>query len=136
MSALVPQNNVSQPINIILDGPNYPHWAQAMRSFLKGRKLWLFISGDRTKPLQCKDISASSPESGLISTLSESDEDFANRLEDWDSINHRIITWFSNTSIASINISVILKEMRTIYTAQMMGSRCNRNRYIQIADVT
>ncbi|KAK3000589.1 hypothetical protein RJ639_021022 [Escallonia herrerae] len=61
-------------------------------------------TGDRTKPLQRKDISASSLESGSISTLSESDEDFANRLEDWDSINHRIITWFSNTSIASINM--------------------------------
>ncbi|KAK2996519.1 hypothetical protein RJ639_025378 [Escallonia herrerae] len=54
---------------------------------------------DRTKPLQRKGGPASTPESG-----SKSDEDFANRLEDWDSINHRIITWFSNTSIASINM--------------------------------
>ncbi|KAK3018585.1 hypothetical protein RJ639_002820 [Escallonia herrerae] len=99
MSSLIPQNDVSQPINIILDGPNYPYWAQALRSFLKGRKLWPFVSGDRTKPLQRKGGPASTPEFG-----SESDEDFANCLEDWDSINHRIITWFSNTSIASINM--------------------------------
>ncbi|KAK3002942.1 hypothetical protein RJ639_019107 [Escallonia herrerae] len=99
MSSLIPQNDFSQLINIILDGPNYPHWAQAMRSSLKGRKLWLFASGDRTKPLQRKGGPASTPKSG-----SESDEDFANRLKDWDSINHRIIAWFSNTSIASINM--------------------------------
>ncbi|GAV73975.1 LOW QUALITY PROTEIN: UBN2_3 domain-containing protein, partial [Cephalotus follicularis] len=29
---------------------------------------------------------------------------FADRLEDWDSANHRILTWFTNTSVPSINM--------------------------------
>jgi hypothetical protein len=34
----------------------------------------------------------------------KSDTKFANRLEDWDSNNHQIITWFRNTSIPAIHI--------------------------------
>ncbi|KAK2982099.1 hypothetical protein RJ640_024475 [Escallonia rubra] len=64
MSSHIPENDVSQPINIALYGRNYPHWAQAMRNFLNGRKLWLFVSGDRTKPLQRKGGPTSTPESG------------------------------------------------------------------------
>ena len=34
----------------------------------------------------------------------ESDTKFADRLEDWDSKNHQIITWFRNTSVPAIHI--------------------------------
>ncbi|KAK0602138.1 hypothetical protein LWI29_032221 [Acer saccharum] len=46
--------DVSQPIQIILDGPNYVLWAQAMQSFLKGRKLWRYVTGDITMPTLAK----------------------------------------------------------------------------------
>ena len=36
--------DVSQPINIILDGTNYSHWAQAFQNFLRGCKLWKFVT--------------------------------------------------------------------------------------------
>ena len=58
-----------------------------MRSYIKGRKLWLYVSGDR--PIQEK-------------ADKETDSAYAIRIEDWESANHKIITWFHNTSIPSI----------------------------------
>ena len=39
------QSKISKPIHVILDGDNYSFWAQGMCSFLKGRKLWLYVTG-------------------------------------------------------------------------------------------
>ncbi|GAV73072.1 UBN2_3 domain-containing protein [Cephalotus follicularis] len=79
----------AQPITIILDGPNYLRWSSAMTSFLKGRKLWRIVTGDKPAPVKRPD---------------ETDDSFADRLEDWDSANHRILTWFTNTSVPSVNM--------------------------------
>lgn len=43
-------SNIAQPITFILNGSNYTHWAQAMTSFLKGRKLWRYAIGEIKKP--------------------------------------------------------------------------------------
>ncbi|GKU96661.1 hypothetical protein SLEP1_g9872 [Rubroshorea leprosula] len=47
--------DISQPISTILNGSNYILWAQSMRSFLKGRKLWQYITGDITLPQRVTD---------------------------------------------------------------------------------
>ena len=44
-----------------------------MCSFLKGRKLWLYVTRQRHPPQQQKD---------------ETEDAFALRLEDWDGVNH------------------------------------------------
>ena len=49
------QSKISKPIHVILDGDNYSFWAQGMCSFLKGRKLWLYVTGQRHPPKQQKD---------------------------------------------------------------------------------
>lgn len=83
-------NYVTHPIQVILDGPNnYYLWAQSMRSFLKGSKLWLYVTGDLEQPIKDPD---------------ESQDTFESRFEDWDSNNHKIITWFRNSSIPSIGM--------------------------------
>ncbi|GFZ16754.1 hypothetical protein Acr_26g0000240 [Actinidia rufa] len=46
------KSEVSRPIIITLDGPNYIPWSQAISSFLKGRKLWRYVTGDITAPTQ------------------------------------------------------------------------------------
>ena len=79
----------SRPIVITLEGPNYIPWSQAMSSFLKGRKLWRYVTGDITAPVQ-----------GTAETPTE----YIVRLEEWDSKNHQIITWIRNTSIPSISL--------------------------------
>ena len=58
-----------------------------MLSYLKGHKLWLYVSGDR-------------PISEQVDK--ETDSAYAIRIEDWESVNHQIITWCCNTSIPSI----------------------------------
>ncbi|GAV65088.1 UBN2_3 domain-containing protein, partial [Cephalotus follicularis] len=79
----------AKPITIILDGPNYLRWSSAMTNFLKGRKLWRIVTRDKPAPVKRTD---------------ETDDSFADRLEDWDSANHRILTWFTNTSVPSVNM--------------------------------
>ncbi|GFY96520.1 histone acetyltransferase of the CBP family 12 [Actinidia rufa] len=83
------KSEVSRPIIIILDSLNYIPWSQAMFSFLKGRKLWRYVTGDIQAPTQ-----------GATETPTE----FIVRLEEWDSKNHQIITWIRNTSIPSISL--------------------------------
>ena len=58
-----------------------------MHSYLKGRKLWLYVSGDRLIPKKYDK---------------ETDSSYVIRIEDWESANHQIITWFCNTYISSI----------------------------------
>ena len=58
-----------------------------MPSYLKGRKLWLYVSSDRPIPeKEDKEI----------------DSAYVIQIEDWESANHQIITWFHNTYIPSI----------------------------------
>ncbi|KAG5554787.1 hypothetical protein RHGRI_012369 [Rhododendron griersonianum] len=82
-------DSAAQPISITLDGTNYVLWAQAMSSFLKGKKLWRVITGDIIKPKK---------------EAIESQDKYAERLEDWDRKNHQIITWFRNTSVTSLSL--------------------------------
>lgn len=81
--------DAAQPIKTILDGTNYVPWSQEMSSFLKGRRLWCYVTSDVSKPVQ---------------QTGETDAKLAERLEDWDSKNHKILTWIRNTSISSIRL--------------------------------
>ena len=83
----MPGDEISRSIHVIFNGDNFAQWSQAMRSYLKGRKLWLYVFGDRHIPEQVDK---------------EIDSAYAIRVEDWESANHQIINWFRNTSISSI----------------------------------
>ena len=50
-----------------------------MRSYLKGCKLWLYVSSDCPIPEQVDK---------------ETDSAYAIQIEDWESAYHQIITWF------------------------------------------
>ena len=80
-------NEVSRPIHVLFNGDNFSQWSQAISSYLKGRKLWCYVSGVRTIP---------------VKEEKESDATYDLRLKEWESSNHQIITWFRNTSIPSI----------------------------------
>ena len=83
----MPGDEISRPIHVIFNGDNFGHWSQATCSYLKGCKLWLYVSGDHPIPEQVDK---------------ETDSSYAIQIEDWESANHQIITWFRNTSIPSI----------------------------------
>ena len=80
-------NEVFRPIHVLFNGDNFSQLSQAISSYLKGRKLWRYVSGVRTIP---------------VKEEKESDAAYDLRLEEWESSNHQIITWFRNTSIPSI----------------------------------
>ena len=69
----MPCDEISRPIHVIFNGDNFTQWSQAMHSYLKGRKLWLYVSGDH-----------------LILEKVDKEIDFAYaiRIEDWESANH------------------------------------------------
>ena len=48
----MPGDEISHPIHVIFNGDNFAQWSQAMRSYLKGRKLWFYVSGDCLIPEQ------------------------------------------------------------------------------------
>ena len=107
---------ISHPIHVIFNGDNFAPWSQAMHSYLKGRKLWLYVSSDRPIPEQVDK---------------ETDSAYAIRIEDWESVNHHIITWFLNTSIPSIvdefgNID-IAKEVWDLLVTRYAGPSGARN---------
>ena len=83
------QSEISKPIYVILDGNNYFLWTQGMCSFLKGRKLWIYVTGQRLPPKQQKD---------------KTEDALALQLEDQDDVNYQIITWLRNTSTPSVSI--------------------------------
>ena len=87
-----------------------------MHSYLKGRKLWLYVSGDHPIPEKMDK---------------ETDSAYAIRIKDWESANHQIITWFRNTSIPSIvdefgNID-IAKEVWDLLVTRYAGQSGARN---------
>ena len=71
------QTEISHRIHVTLDGRNNIVWSQSMRSFIKGRKLWFYVTGEIKKP---------------IKGSSEDEDAFKILLIDWDSNNHQILT--------------------------------------------
>ncbi|XP_072084390.1 uncharacterized protein [Arachis hypogaea] len=94
--------DVFQPIPVILNGSNYAHWVEVMRGFLKGRKLWRYVTGDIVYPV--KPTVADKFKDGASKSNENAEKDFAEKLEDWDIKNHQIITWFHNTSTPGIHL--------------------------------
>uniref|UniRef100_A0A2N9HM25 Integrase catalytic domain-containing protein n=1 Tax=Fagus sylvatica TaxID=28930 RepID=A0A2N9HM25_FAGSY len=112
---------ISKPIHVILDGDNYSLWAQGMCSFLKGRKLWLYVTGQRHPPTPQKD---------------ESEDAFALRLEDWDGVNHQIITWLRNTSTPSVSMEFggydTAKDVWDMLASRYAGSDGAREHHLMV----
>ena len=99
-------DEISHLIHVSINGDNFSQWSQAMCSYLKGCKLWLYVSGDHPIPEQVDK---------------ETDSSYAIRIEDWESANHHIITWFRNTSIPSIvdefdNIDIAKEFLDLLFT--------------------
>jgi hypothetical protein len=71
------QNEIIYHVQTVLDGTNYMVWSLYIRSFLKGHKLWLYVTEEVKKP---------------VKRASKTYEAFTTRLIDWDSNHHKILT--------------------------------------------
>ena len=86
----------------MLDGPtSYHAWSKNMTVFLKGRKLWKYVTGSIPKLVpkpQCKAITTEHASKTTVIA-----DDYEERLEEQGSIQSKILSWFINTSIPSIH---------------------------------
>jgi hypothetical protein len=85
---LMDKTELPKNVTTVLNGHNYVMWSQDMRSFLKGHRLWRYVTGEIQAPVRSKD---------------EDDMKFTDRLEDWDCKNHQIITWFRHSTVPTIH---------------------------------
>ena len=89
------KNELPKTVTTILNGHNYVLWSQDIRSFLKGHRLWRYVTSEIQAPVRSKD---------------EEDMKFADRLKDWDCKNHQIITWFRHSTVPSIHQQFVRYE--------------------------
>ncbi|KAI3769398.1 hypothetical protein L6452_00500 [Arctium lappa] len=75
-----------QAINVRLDGKNYSYWSYVLKNFLKGKKMWGYVSGTIVKPKEATD------------------------LDSWEVDNSKIITWINNSVEHSIGVQLAKYE--------------------------
>ena len=80
-------HEITHPITIILDGPaSYHAWSQNMTVFLKGRRLWRYITGDIPKPVSGLVTNSDSSDGDSIADAIIQVNDFEACFEEWESI--------------------------------------------------
>uniref|UniRef100_A0A2N9G329 Uncharacterized protein n=1 Tax=Fagus sylvatica TaxID=28930 RepID=A0A2N9G329_FAGSY len=105
-------HEITHPITVILDGPtSYHAWSQNMTVFLKGRRLWRYVTGDIPKPVPGPVTDSDSSDGDSAAEAVVQVDDFEARLEEWESIQCRILSWFINTSVPAI--SSLLPRLET-----------------------
>uniref|UniRef100_A0A2N9ECI9 Reverse transcriptase Ty1/copia-type domain-containing protein n=1 Tax=Fagus sylvatica TaxID=28930 RepID=A0A2N9ECI9_FAGSY len=105
-------HEITHPITVILDGPtSYHAWSQNMTVFLKGRRLWRYVTGDIPKPVPGPITDSDSSDGDSVAEVVVQVDDFEARLEEWESIQCRILSWFINTSVPAI--SSLLPRLET-----------------------
>ena len=87
------ERDIIRPITIMLDGPtSYHAWSQNMIVFLKGHKLWRIVTGSIPKPVPKPQSKATAASKTAIIT-----DDYEECLEDWESVQSKILSCFINT---------------------------------------
>ncbi|KAK0598489.1 hypothetical protein LWI29_035151 [Acer saccharum] len=81
-----------QSISVRLDGKNYSYWSYVMKNFLKGKKMWGYVSGISGKPDDKKA------------------ENYVDLLDVWEANNSKIITWVNNSVEHSIGTQLAKYE--------------------------
>ena len=96
------EQDIIRPITIMLDEPTSYHvWSQNMTVFFKGHKLWRYVTDSIPKPVPNPKSKATDAEES--SKIVVTTDDYEERLEEWKSIQSKILSWFINTSIHSIH---------------------------------
>ena len=107
----------------MLDGPtSYHAWSQNMTVFLKGRKLWRYVIGSIPKPVPNPKSKATVGEDASKTAVTT--DNYEEHLEEWESIQNNILSWFINTSIPSIHN--LLPRLKTAKAAwKFLADRYN-----------
>jgi len=81
-----------QSVSVRLDGKNYSYWSYVMRNFLKGKKMWGYISGTYVVPKNIEERDAA-------------------LIDAWEVNNAKIITWINNSIEHSIGTQLVKYEI-------------------------
>ena len=93
-----------------------------MTVFLKGHKLWRYVTNLTPKPIPKPQSKATTVE--VASKTAVTTDDHEERLEEWESIQSKTLSWFINTSIPSIHN--LLPRLETIDAAwKFLADRYN-----------
>ena len=93
MMAQQNKQDIIRPITVILDGPtSYHAWSQNMTVFLKGHRLWRYVTGDIPKPVPGPVTDSDSSDGDSVAEAVVQVDDFEARLEEWESIQCRILS--------------------------------------------
>ena len=85
------ERDIILPITIMLDGPtSYHAWSQNMTVFLKGCKLWRYVTGSIPKPVPNPKTKATTAEES--SKTAATTDDYEEHLEEWESIQSKILS--------------------------------------------
>jgi hypothetical protein len=71
--------------------------------FLKGRRLWRYVTSDIPKPVPGLVTDSDSSDSDSVAETVVQVDDFEAHLEEWESIQCRILSWFINISVLAIS---------------------------------
>ncbi len=115
-------------LTVVLDGSNsYHSWSQNMIVFFKGRKFWRYVTKAIPKPVP------KPPAKAIASNATPPvDVDFEIRLEEWKSIQCKILSWFINTFVPTINR--LLPRLETTQAAwSFLATRynCTHDSYLE-----
>ena len=80
---------------------SYHAWSQNMIVFLKGHKLWRYVTSSIPKSVTKPTSKATAVEDACKTVITM--DDYEERLEEWKSIQSKILSWFIYTSIPSIH---------------------------------
>ena len=79
------ERDIIRPITIMSDGlTSYYAWSQNMTIFLKGRKLWRYVTGSIPKPVPNPKSKAIAVEESSKTAVTI--DDYEEHLEEWESI--------------------------------------------------
>ena len=80
-------------IIVILNGPiSYHAWSQNMIVFLKGCRLWRYVTGDIPKLVPGLVTDSDNSNGDSVAEVVVQVDDFEARLEEWESIQCRILS--------------------------------------------
>jgi len=83
----IKRDDLLQSVSVMLDGKNYSYWSYVMKIFLKGKKMWGYISGTYVVPKNIKDGDTAS-------------------IDALEANNAKFITWINNFVEHSIGMQL------------------------------
>ena len=79
------EQDIIRPITIMLDSPtSYHAWSMNMTVFLKGHKLWKYVTGSIPRPVPKPKSKATAAKDAFKTVVIAND--YEERLEEWESI--------------------------------------------------